>query len=133
MTGLLLDTHAWLWWLLGSAKLGRQARANLESSRDKLWLSPISVWEIGILTESGRLKFDRPYRAWVEAGIAMTGVKTALLSHEVAIRSIEVRLPHRDPADRLLAATAVTLELRLVTADERLREADWLPTLDATA
>jgi PIN domain nuclease of toxin-antitoxin system len=133
MRKLLLDTHAWVWWILGSEKLGTQATAALEASRGACWLSPISVWEIGVLVEKGRLVPERPYRVWVEAGVRSSGVKTAPLSHEIAMRSHEISLPHRDPADRLIAATALEAGLTLVTADERLRCVEGLPTLDAAS
>jgi PIN domain nuclease of toxin-antitoxin system len=130
---VLLDTHTWVWWVLGSDRLGAQAAAVLEGSRDRCWLSPISVWEIGVLVDRRRLELDRPYRPWVETARKSSGVQTAPLSHEIAIRSNELDLPHRDPADRLIAATAVETDMTLVTADERLLRAEWLPTLDASA
>ena len=133
MRKLLIDTHAWVWWLLGSEKLGRQAIAVLEASRGTCWLSPISVWEIGVLVEKGRLALDRPCRSWIEAGLRSSGVRTAPLSHEIAMRSNEISLPHRDPADRLIAATALEAGLTLLTADARLLRTDGLATIDAAS
>ena len=126
---LLLDTHIWLWSFLEPGKLSRRVQDALEDGGNQLWLSPISVWELVVLVEKRRVTLDRPIERWVEAAINTSPLTEASLTYEVALESSRVRLPHRDPADRLLAATARVFDLILVTADETLIRARGVPTL----
>lgn len=118
---LLLDTHIWLWAAVEPERLKPDVREALASSDNRLWLSPISVWEALLLFERGKLtpKNEDPDE-WLEKAIARSGVREAPLTHEIALMSRKVRLAHQDPADRFLAATAIVLGLTLVTSDERL-------------
>lgn len=117
---ILLDTHIWLWSLLEPAYLTKQARAELEDQSNELWLSPISTWEVLILAEKGRIVLNMEPKSWIEAAFLQIPLREAPLTHEVAIQSRHIDLPHQDPADRFLAATAVVYDLTLLTADERL-------------
>ena len=82
--------------------------------------SPISVWELLILAERGRIKLDDEPRRWVADAIDRTPAQEAVLTFEVTIRSREIISTHADPADRFLIATALVYDLTLVTADETL-------------
>jgi PIN domain nuclease of toxin-antitoxin system len=126
---LLLDTHVWLWSLVDPDRLVRRVRAALGRPGAEVWLSPISVWELLVLTERGRVKLDADARAWAREALERSPVDEAPLTHEVAIRSREVALPHQDPADRFLVATALVYELVLVTADATLIESRACPIL----
>ncbi len=126
---LLLDTHIWLWSLTAPDRLARKVRTQLERKGSEVWLSPISVWELLVLAERGRVRLDGEPRAWVAEALERAPLEEAALNHEVALRSREVSLPHQDPADRFLVATALTYELTLVTADETLIDARACPTL----
>jgi PIN domain nuclease of toxin-antitoxin system len=121
---LLLDTHVLLWSLLDPAKLTRQVAIELENPSNELWLSPISIWEIIILAEKGRVVLDADPITWVRDVLRKIPVKEASLNYEVSIQSRMPDLSHEDPADRFLAATAVVYDLTLVTADERLIVSD---------
>lgn len=120
---ILLDTHIWLWSLLEPAHLTRRARAELEDQSNELWLSPISTWEVLILAEKGRIVLNMEPRIWIETAFLQIPLREAPLTHEVAIQSRFIDLPHQDPADRFLAATAIVYDLTLLTADERLIDA----------
>ena len=126
---LLLDTHIWLWSFLEPGKLSRRVRDALEDAGNQLWLSPISVWELVVLVEKRRVALDRPVARWVDAAMNASPLTEASLTYDVAVESGRVRLPHQDPADRLLAATARVFDLTLVTADEPLIRARGVPTL----
>ena len=126
---LLLDTHIWLWALLEPERLSAEVRAALESPDNELWLSPISVWEAGILAERGRLSPVTSTTAWLQQMVAAIPRREAPLTHEIAMMSRQVSLPHQDPADRFLAATARVHDLTLVTADERLQHSDEFAVL----
>ena len=117
---LLLDTHIWLWALLEPDRLAPAVRAALQSAENEIWLSPISVWEAHVLVERGRLVVNAPAAEWVERMVQAVPRREAPITHEVAIASRRIKLPHEDPADRFLAATAQVLGLTLVTADQRL-------------
>jgi len=126
---LLLDTHIWIWSLLDPAKLSRRVRAELETPDNELWLSPISVWELLILIEKGRVEVDRDPIPWVAEVSRAIALREAAVTHEVAVESRVIDLPHQDPVDRLLAATARVYDLTLVTADDRLLGSRRIATL----
>lgn len=117
---LLLDTHIWLWSLLEPERLAPRVAAALEDGSNELWLSPISVWEALLLAERGRLEPAGDPEAWVRGALSALAVRDAPLTREVAIVSRGLDLAHEDPADRLIAASAVVHDLTLVTADNRL-------------
>jgi len=117
---LLLDTHIWVWSLAEPERLSKKVSSTLQSAGSELWLSPISVWEVLLLTEKGRIKLDRPPEHWINEAFVSSPLRDAPLNREVAIESRRLRLPHEDPADRFIAATARVYDLTLVTADERL-------------
>jgi PIN domain nuclease of toxin-antitoxin system len=119
----LVDTHVWLWSLVEPDKLSRRARAVLSEPRNQGWLSPISVWELQILAERGRVELDDDPRRWVRDAVKHTPFSEATLVNEVAFRSREVALEHDDPADRFLVATALVYDLTFVTADSEILEA----------
>jgi PIN domain nuclease of toxin-antitoxin system len=126
---LLLDTHVWLWSLVAPQRLGRRARAALGRVETECWLSPISVWELLVLAERGRVRLDDEPRRWAREALSRSAVQEAPLNHEVALRSREVALEHDDPADRFLVATALTYDLTLATADETLIRSKTCPIL----
>ena len=125
---LLLDTHTWYWYVSGSRDLPRLLREVVDEAKGACWLSPVTLWEIGILVDKGRLTLSPGYREWVRDALDAFPVREAPLNFEVARRVRELD-PHEDPADRFLAATALVYELTLVTVDRRFTEASWLPTL----
>ena len=127
----LLDTHVWLWSLTVPDKLSSRVRKVLTGARNEGWLSPISAWELQVLAERGRLKLDDDPRRWVREALARTPLHEAALVHEVALRSREVALPHDDPADRFLVATALVYELTFVTADAQILDAKPCAVLPA--
>jgi PIN domain nuclease of toxin-antitoxin system len=117
---LLLDTHIWIWSQLSPQRIGPKLRRRLLAEKSELWLSPISVWELLLLVERGRVKLPGSATQWVERFFEKVPVRDAALTRDVALASRSVLLPHEDPADRFLAATAAVYDLTLVTADERL-------------
>jgi PIN domain nuclease of toxin-antitoxin system len=114
---LLLDTHIWLWSKLEPRRLGARVVKELSNAENELWLSPVSVWEALILMEKGRIQVQDPI-AWVERAVEQ--MREAPITHEIVRTGLGLPLPHADPADRFLAATAKVLKLTLVTADKKL-------------
>lgn len=119
---LLLDTHIWLWSLLAPERLGRRVRRLLEKGNGDMWLSPISLWELTTLSDRARIRLRQPVTQWFADAMSRAPLKEAPFTHEVVLATREVVLPHTDPVDRFLAATARVLDCPLVTADERLLE-----------
>jgi PIN domain nuclease of toxin-antitoxin system len=126
---LLLDTHIWLWSLLEPARLSRRVARALENPDNELWLSPISLWELLMLVDKGRVSLDEDLDRWIPAAMQAAALKEAPVTHEVVLQTRKVALPHRDPADRFIAATARVFDLTLVTADRNLLALRGLSTL----
>jgi PIN domain nuclease of toxin-antitoxin system len=126
---VLLDTHIWLWYLLGDNKLSANLQKIIASQENELWLSPISVWETLILAEKGRIEINSEPNTWVKKYLRILDVKEARLTYEIMMLSRQLELSHQDPADRFIAATAVHLDLMLATVDTRLTGFNWLPTI----
>jgi PIN domain nuclease of toxin-antitoxin system len=115
---LLLDTHIWLWSLQNPARLGHRVLSELRNPNNEVWLSPVSTWEALTLNAKKRLVLPHDLSRWVTEATAP--LKEAPLTHEIALASRLLSLPHNDPADRFIAATAQVLRLTLVTGDARL-------------
>ena len=120
---LLLDTHIWVWSQLDPDRLSRRVRTALEDPEAELWLSSISVWELLLLIEAGRVTVKGDPGAWVQDALRAGPFREAPFTHAAALETQRVALRHRDPADRFLVATARVLDLALVTADARLLDA----------
>ena len=120
---LLVDTHTLLWMVEGTLQLGAGAAEALNKAgwENRITVSAITPWEIGLLASKGRLKLGADVMEWIRTALSRPGVRLAPLEPEIAIAS--TRLPfemHPDPADRILVATARHLGATLVTADRTL-------------
>jgi len=125
----LLDTHIWLWSLLDPDRLGTNIIELLENKESELFISPITVWEILVLAEKGRIELRLSPKEWIVEALKRSPVKEAKLSHEIAIKSRQIQLPHKDPADRFIAATALENDLTLITEDKKLKESKEIKAL----
>lgn len=121
----LLDTHVWLWWLLGQPQLPaseREALDALAAAGQPPALSAISLWEAQMLAAKGRLELDGPLTHWLPTAAAPETV--ALLPMDVGVILALESLPpgfHGDPADRIIVATARAHGLALATRDAGIR------------
>ncbi len=121
---LLLDTHYLLWYQFGIRE--RLTASNLElirsaADRNSLFLSVMSVWEIGMLESKARIQLYKPCAQWVEEALSTPGLNLIPLTPRIAIDSSH--LPgefHGDPADRVIVATARSLGARLLTSDKNI-------------
>jgi PIN domain nuclease of toxin-antitoxin system len=125
----LLDTHIWLWFVTNHSGLSPKVAETLVAENSELWLSPVSIWEFLLLAERGRIHPNISPKEWVANALEDVPLKHAPLTHAVALELSQVLLPHRDPADRFLVATARIFNLTLVTADRRLIEAQQVAIL----
>jgi PIN domain nuclease of toxin-antitoxin system len=122
-TGLVIDTHVWLWLEADPDRLGAPARARIEQAAraGKLWISVMSVWEIGMLVAKDRIRLSMPVDEWVRQASATPGMQMLGVIPEIALESTRLPdAPHGDPIDRLLMASARVHNLTLVTADEKI-------------
>ncbi len=119
---IVLDTHAWLWWLSEPERLSRAAHQAIDRS-DRVGISPISCWELATKVTRGKLELDRPLHTWMRQALAHPRSVVAALTPEVAVLAGELGEAgfHGDPADRMIAATAIVNDTVLVTKDARLR------------
>nr|WP_281352535.1 type II toxin-antitoxin system VapC family toxin [Phytoactinopolyspora alkaliphila] len=118
-----MDTHVLVWMLAGDSRLPADVRQKIENASYAAGanVSSISLWEIAMLVAKDRLQLTSDVGAWVERVVAQPGLTVVPLAPEIAVAS--TRLPgdiHRDPADRIIVATARTLGATLVTADTAL-------------
>jgi PIN domain nuclease of toxin-antitoxin system len=124
---LLLDTHIWLWSLQDPRRLGKRTQQELRNPNNELWLSPISTWEALMLQQKGLVHLPADMDEWVTRATAP--FREAPLTHEIAAVARRLPISQRDPADRVLAATARVLDLTLVTADASLLGLGEIATL----
>lgn len=126
MNRILVDTHIFVWLLSGSEELTANARHEIESctkNEGQVLISAISIWEIGMLSQKGRITLKKPTLQWVKEALKAPYIYLAPLSPEIAIESCQ--LPgefHGDPADRIIAATSRVLNVPLLTKDARIHE-----------
>jgi|SRR5271154_171953 len=126
---LLLDTHIWLWAVGAPQKLSRRVTSVLRKNASEVWLSPVSIWELHTLTKKGRINLRKDIGEWIANAFVLLPVREAPLTNAVALEVTKLRLPHDDPADAFLAATANVFELTLVTGDEKLLATKHISTL----
>ena len=115
---LLLDTHIWLWALGNPAKLSKRVRTEIENPSNQIWVSSVSTCEALMLNAKHRIQLPADLEAWLTRATSYS--QEAPLTHESAFEAHRLPLPHKDPADRFLAATAKLLGLVLVTQDPEL-------------
>ena len=126
---LLLDTHIWLWYQLGDDRLSLQLQDAIADPSNELWLSPISIWEALLLAEKNRISLQPEARIWIRLALSNLETHEATLNYDIALLSRQIELPHQDPADRFIAATAIFYELTLATVDQNIVSCSWLPTM----
>jgi PIN domain nuclease of toxin-antitoxin system len=129
---IVLDTHAWVWWVASPGQLSRRARQEIEAAmeREVVYVSSISSWEVALLVRKGRLELAIQVEEWIARCEALPWLQFVPLDNRIALRSN--RLPgelHGDPADRIIIATALTLGSPLVSKDRKIREYPEVETI----
>ena len=121
---LLLDTHIALWLDSGDDRLRGKTRLLIDEcwrSGGTVFFSAVTAWEIALLVDMARISLDVPVDEWIGRFLDNPGIDAVSLSIEAASGACRLHhLEHRDPADRLLIATAIELACPLVTYDERI-------------
>jgi len=123
MSRLLLDTHAAIWLVEGQplSNVAKEALAMAAADKEDAFVSPMTAWEIGMLSVRGRVRMPLTPLVWFERLIASPGISLADLPARVLIASSFLPgTPPRDPVDRILVATAREGDYHLVTRDREL-------------
>lgn len=124
---ILLDTHVFLWLAGDQRRLTTAAKRALGDTR---LLADISLREIALLDRSGRIQLEEPLVDWLREALEVHEVEVVAIDARIAARSVRIAQNfHGDPADQLIAATAIELDVPLVTADELLRSSPAIRTV----
>lgn len=120
---MLLDTHAWVWWISGSSHLPLKLRQRIRAAfiQERLWISAISAWEVALLVQKGRLALRMSVREWLSRSETLSGLRFLPVDTGIGVRAVELPDLPPDPADRIIAASAERLRAVLITKDARLR------------
>ena len=103
---VLLDTCALLWLVGDPTRLSARARAALESTETEAYVSAISGFEISVKHHKGKLALPLPPREWLAQAFAAYVLRELPITLQIAALAPEVRVPHSDPCDRMIVATA---------------------------
>lgn len=127
---LLLDTHVWLWWNTEPGRLAKAAHRQIVDSRNEVFLSAASVWEMAIKRRLGKLPLREPVASYVRRRLASDPIEPLPVTadHAAGVETLDTL--HADPFDRLLIVQARAEGMRLLTADDRVL-AYGSPTVDA--
>jgi PIN domain nuclease of toxin-antitoxin system len=115
---VLLDTHIWIWWLSGLPQLDPKYRRALQRLSSPPFLSSISLWELSVLVEHSRVHLAPTAKEWLTEATQPDAVRLVQIDSAIAeeLLSLPSTLP-RDPADRIIVATARHLDVPLLTVD----------------
>ena len=120
---IVIDTHVLLWYLSDSEKISKKALKLIEEAKmkDMLCVSSISIWEICVLEKTGKLKLNVDARIWIRKCESLGYFNFIPANNEIAELSVHLPEPlHKDPADRMIIATAKYIGGVLITRDEKL-------------
>jgi PIN domain nuclease of toxin-antitoxin system len=117
---ILLDTHIWVRWLI-SDDLDAKV-VDLIENVDEVAVSAISCWEVIYLEKKGRLKLPVPSQEWLDAGLQQSQISCLPMDRQVAALSANLPDHHRDPADRIIIATAIIHKLKLISLDAQFKK-----------
>lgn len=127
---ILLDTHALLWWALDPDQLSERAAAAVaDMERDGGYASSISIWELGVKVQRGKLELPLPIEELARRIERSGAVELVAVDTTLWLRSLALRWEHRDPADRVIVSTALAKNVPLLTKDETIRAAGIVTTV----
>ena len=114
---LLFDTHAFLWFVLGDARMSPVARALVLDPANEKWVSPATYWELAIKISINKYVLNQPYEAFLQRNIQGNGFAILPIEPRHTAALLTLPLHHRDPFDRLLIAQAMVDQLTLLSVD----------------
>ncbi len=117
---LLLDTHAFLWWIGNDDRLSDTARHEIADSSNEVLFSVASAWEMAIKTRSGKLSIDTELAGFLKSHLYTNAFSVLPISLDHSLQLVQLPLLHRDPFDRMLIAQAQVEEARLISRDPEI-------------
>lgn len=114
---LLLDTHTFLWFIMGNTKLSDNARKLMEDTDNEKLLSVVSIREVAIKASLGKLSFAEPFEVLIPQQLKLNGIELLNIKTEHAAIITTLPFHHRDPFDRLLIAQSMVERLSILSAD----------------
>jgi PIN domain nuclease of toxin-antitoxin system len=114
---IILDTHIWVNWILGGDAALTPAVVNAMKKESCLAVSAISCFEVSLLVSRGKLELPLPVNEWLIEALAKSGVESLHVTCEIAYRAVMLPEIHRDPADRIIIATALVHDAKLASVD----------------
>ena len=122
---IILDTHVWIWWVSNPDLLSPEARMLIDKAvvEKKIYISSMSCWEVAMLVAKGRLQLTMEVGDWIRASETLPFIQFVPVTNAIALKA--VRLPLKslvDPIDRIIIATALVLDLVLLTKDKKIRK-----------
>lgn len=114
---ILLDTHAFLWFIGDDPRLSQLAAQRIENPTERVVVSVVCAWEIVIKTSTGKLTLDRPISDLWPESLLLNDFEALNVTASHIIELASIPLHHRDPFDRLLIAQAQAEHLQIVSAD----------------
>jgi len=118
---VLLDTHAFLWWIDDAPALSRKARKTISAPANECLLSLASCWEIAIKVSLGKLELPGVVDRFIPEQLAVNAFRQLAIEFKHVARVASLPFHHRDPFDRLLAAQALEEQCAIVSADAVFR------------
>jgi PIN domain nuclease of toxin-antitoxin system len=117
---IVLDTHAWIWWVDDPKQLSVRARRAIDDA-DVIGVPVISCWEAARLAARGRIDFHRDADLWINQALHVPKVELLDLTPRIGITAAFLEWTHGDPADRLIVSTGITLNAPVVSKDAHIR------------
>jgi PIN domain nuclease of toxin-antitoxin system len=125
---IVVDTHAWFWWMTEPSQLSANALKAITANDPAI--SPMTVWEIAMLQDRGRIYLDAPPLEWIDDALARSDTIILPITTRCAVLAGTFRSKElRDPADRLIVAAALQHGVPLVTKDGGIRDAAVVETI----
>lgn len=126
---ILLDTHAWIFMVDDPKRLGRAARRAITKA-DRIGVAAVSMWELALLIEKGRLSLDRELLEWIRDALGQARVELLPMTPAVVATAHQLRgALDGDPGDRIIVATALVEGVKLVTKDGRITDSGIVPVV----
>ena len=129
---IVLDTHAWVWFISNPELLSERAKRYLDAAVEEkaIMISSISVWEVALLIAKKRLILTLELNDWIAKSEMLPFFKFIPVDNSIAIKSVNLPQPlHSDPADRIIIATAISLGAPIVTKDEKILNYSQVQTI----
>jgi PIN domain nuclease of toxin-antitoxin system len=120
---ILLDTHAWVWFISNPEKLSTKAEKSIKEAIQKndILISSISAWEVALLVSKKRLELTIDLSEWISSSEKLPFIRFVPIDNGIAVRSVYLPQPlHNDPADRIIIATSMKYGAPIITMDEKI-------------